>query len=257
MRSPLGRTVALLLTLALSPALAVAAPAGRVTHRALWRLDFFDDFRKGLRPNVWGAYSGEPGGDPGGWWSPSHVVVARGLLDLETYPDPQFGWRWVSGGVSSGPSLKQTYGKYQVRIRVDGGKGVAFAALLWPANNKWPPEIDFAESGGGTGARNQISAFFHHGAKDDQIGRTLRVDFTKWHVVGVEWLPGELIYTIDGRAWSVIKSRAVPAEPMEMDIQTQAGTCGNRWQPCPGNQTPTYVNAQIQWVKVYAYLGPR
>lgn len=255
MRSPLVRLAALLLTLALSPQLAGAAPARHIARAPLWRLDFFDDFSKGLRPNVWGAYSGEPGGDPGGLWSPSHAVVAHGLLNLETYPDPEFGWRWVSGGVSSGPSLRQTYGKYEVRMRIDRGRGVAFAALLWPASNKWPPEIDFAENGGGTGARSQISAFLHHGAKDDQVQRSLRVDFTKWHVVGVEWLPGELIYTIDGRAWSVIKSRAVPSVPMEMDIQTQAGTCGNPWMPCPNDETPTYVNAQIQWVKAYAYVG--
>lgn len=257
MLSRLSRLTALLATLALSPGIAAAVPSAHAPRRALWRLDFFDDFSKGVRPNVWGTYSGEPGGDPGGWWSPSHVVVTHGVLNLETYPDPQFGWRWVSGGISTGPSFAQTYGKYEVRIRVDGGRGVSFAALLWPADNKWPPEIDFAENGGATGARSQISAFLHHGAKSDQIQRSLRVDFTKWHVVGVEWLPGELIYTIDGRPWGIVKSPAVPAQPMEMDIQTQAGTCGNRWQPCPDDQTPTYVNAQVQWVKAYAYQGPR
>jgi hypothetical protein len=63
-------------------------------------------------------------------------------------------------------------------------------------------------------------------------------------LVGVDSLPGELRCAIDGRAWSVIKSCAVPAEAMEMDIQTQAGTCGD--PSCPDDQTSTYVNAQIQ-----------
>ena len=257
MRRPLAGAIALLVTLGPSTGLAAAQRSGHVSQRGLWRLDFFDNFREGLRPTVWGTYSGQPGGDPGGWWSPSHVVVSDGVLNLETYPDPQFGWRWVSGGISSGPGLKQTYGKYEVRVRVDPGLGVAFAALLWPADNTWPPEIDFAENGGSSGDRSQISAFIHHGANDDQIQRVLRVDLTKWHVIGIEWLPGEVVYTVDGRAWGIVKSRAVPNKPMELDLQTQAGTCGVPWQPCPNDNTPTYVNAQIQWVKAYAYLGPR
>jgi beta-glucanase (GH16 family) len=222
-----------------------------------WRRVFFDDFSRGLRPSKWGVYSGQPGGDPGGWWSPSHAVVAHGVLNLETYRDPQYGSRWVSGGVSSARALKQTYGKYEVRARVDRGKGVAFVALLWPTSEKWPPEIDFAETGGETSTRDHVSATLHYGSDDSQLERTYHVDLSRWHVYGVEWLPGQLIYTIDGRRWGVLRSRAVPAQPMEMDIQTQAGTCGDPAAPCPDGGTPAHVNAQISWVAAYAYQGAK
>lgn len=244
--------------IAMPVALATALPKQPVRPTAAdraseWRLVFFDDFRRGLRPSWWGRYSGQPGGDPGGWWAPSHVVARRGVLALESYRDRRFGGRWVSGGVSSAPALKQTYGKYELRLRIDRGRGIAFVALLWPSQGGWPPEIDFAENGGETSARDHLTATLHFGQDNSQIQRTVRADFTRWHVVGVEWTPGRLDYTIDRRVWAVIRTRAVPAQPMELDLQTQAGTCNDPSAPCPGPSTATRVDAQIDWVAAYAY----
>jgi beta-glucanase (GH16 family) len=217
-----------------------------------WRrvlVDRFDGSR--LNRSIWGAYTGQPGGDPGGWWDPSHVVVAGGLLHLETYPDARHGGRWVSGGVSSAPGLEQRYGKYLVRFRMDGGFGVAGVLLLWPQHGDWPPEIDFAETGGDSSGRATLTATLHHGRSDHTIARTVRGDFTAWHVLGVEWTPGRLGYTLDGRRWATVRSAHVPAQNMEMDMQTQAGTCGDRWAPCPDATTPARVVLQVDWVVAY------
>jgi beta-glucanase (GH16 family) len=229
-------------------ALALQFPSAGRWHRV-----FFDNFSHGLKASDWGRYSGQPGGDPGGWWDPSHVVVRDGILHLLTYRDPRFGNRWVSGGVSSAPALKQTYGKYEVRLRMGSGAGVAVAALLWPVANHWPPEIDFAEDGGATNARRQITATLHYGSDNSQIQRSIRRDFSRWHTLGVEWSPGKLVYTLDGRPWALISGPEVPAEPMELDIQTQAGMCGNASSPCPTARTPARVDVQIDWVAAYAY----
>ena len=191
---------------------------------------------------------------PGGYWAASHVAVSHGALVLASYRDPRHGGRWVSGGVSSGPALSQTYGKYEVRLRVDRGKGIAFVALLFPSGNGWPPEVDFAENGGESGARDHMTATLHYGADDSQIQHTLSgKDFTHWHVLGVEWTPGLLLYTIDGRRWAAVRSAAVPRQPMELDLQTQAGTCGDASAPCPDASTPSRVDAQVAWVAAYAY----
>src|SRR3954451_2929887 len=150
-----ARAVALVVVAAFA-ALAALGPAGSgdrssaATKRtpARWKQVFVDDFSQGLDTSRWLRYSGQPGGDPGGWWDPSHVTVANGVLNLETYRDTRFGGRWVSGGVSSSPALRQLYGKYVVRFRMDAGRGVLGVLLLWPSINIWPPEIDFAETGG-------------------------------------------------------------------------------------------------------------
>jgi beta-glucanase (GH16 family) len=250
-------TLALLAGIAGFAAFAAAQPAARSHRGSSWRRVFFDDFRHGLRPSAWEAYVGEPAGDPGGWWAPSHAVVRRGILRLETYRDRRYGGRWVSGGVSSAPALKQTYGKYEVRLRLQPGRGVAFIALLWPATNEWPPEIDFAEDD--VGSRRHLTATLHYGPRghaNPQIQRTVSADFTRWHVLGVEWTPGHLAYTLDGHVWAKVKSAGVPAQPMVLDLQAQTGTCGDTDAPCPDRTTPPRVNAEIDWVAAYAWRGP-
>jgi beta-glucanase (GH16 family) len=229
------------------------APAAASADKSPWRIAFYDNFSNGLDESKWGLYSGQPGGDPGGWWDPSHVVAGGGILHLKTYRDPNFGMRWVSGGVSSSYALKQTYGKYEVRFRVTAGYGVAVILLLWPSGDNWPPEIDFAENGGLTNDRRSMTASLHYGADNQQIQRTVRADFTKWHTMGVEWTPGKLVYTLDGRAWAGVVNPSVPSELMELDLQAQAGTCGDVWAPCPNETTPSLVDLQIDWVAAYAY----
>ncbi len=54
-----------------------------------WHQVLADDFTgTTLNTSNWGAYSGQPGGGPAGWWDPSHVVVKGGLLTLKGYKDP-------------------------------------------------------------------------------------------------------------------------------------------------------------------------
>jgi beta-glucanase (GH16 family) len=231
----------------------VRAASHQPPARGGWKRVFSDDFRHGLKGSRWGRYSGQPGGDPGGLWDPSHVVVRRGILNLRTYRDARHGDRWVSGGVSSAHALRQRYGRYLVRFRMDSGKGVAGVLLLWPSADHWPPEIDFAEDGGTGNRRDSMSATLHYGSANRQIQRTVRADFTHWHTMGVEWTPRRLVYTLDGRAWAALRSRHVPSERMELDIQTQAGTCGDRFAPCPERSTPRRVDMQVDWVKAYAY----
>ncbi|MEA2131240.1 MAG: hypothetical protein QOJ85_4131 [Solirubrobacteraceae bacterium] len=229
--------------------------AGTPTH---WQRVFVDDFTRGLDSSKWGRYSGQPGGDPGGWWAPSHVTVNQGVLHLETYRDQRHDGRWVSGGLSSSRGLKQTYGKYEVRFRMQRGKGVAGVLLLWPVRNVWPPEIDFAENSGQTnGGRSSMTATLHYGADNRQIQRTVHADFTRWHTMGVEWTPGRLVYTLDGRRWGTVRSPDVPDQPMEFDLQTQAGTCGDQHAPCPDSGTPSRVTMQVDRVVAYAYRPGR
>jgi beta-glucanase (GH16 family) len=255
------RLIASLVAVALSAALAsdsaraVGTPAGPAMPGRLpgWQrvlAEGFDGSR--LNRRVWTPYSGQPGGDPGGWWEPSHVTVGGGHLNLETFRDPRVSNRWVSGGVSSARGLEQRYGKYLVRFRMDAAKGVAGVLLLWPQAPHWPPEIDFAETGGERADRRDVSATLHYAPGDQTIARSVRGDFTKWHVMGVEWTPTRVVYTLDGRPWASVRSSHVPKERMELDVQAQAGTCGDAFAPCPDATTPAHVDLQVDWVVAYA-----
>jgi beta-glucanase (GH16 family) len=224
-------------------------PVGDV---AGWHQVLADDFTgSSLNTSIWHTYGGQPGGDPGGLWAGSHVSVANGDLVISGYRDSVFGGAWVTGGVSSSPGLKQTYGKYLVRMRMDSGVGISHIVLLWPADNSWPPEIDFSEDNGHNRSTNYGT--LHYGPTNTQIQNQVAVDMTQWHTFGVEWTPGKLVYTLDGQPWATTTNANVPAVPMVLDMQTQAWGCGdNSWEACPDSTTPSQVNMDVNWVAAYA-----
>jgi beta-glucanase (GH16 family) len=235
-----------------TPVDTLAMPVGDVPG---WREVFFDDFRgHELDYAKWRTYWGQPGGDSSGWFEPGHVTVSHGMMVISAYRDPHRADRWATGGVSSGPGLIQTYGKYLVRFRMDSGMGVSAALLLFPANNSWPPEIDFSENNGSDS--NITLATLHYGAMDSHIFSKLPVDMNQWHTLGVEWLPGSLTFTIDGRDWFHVAGSEVPSIPMVMDIQTQTWPCSGSWGRCPDASTPPDVRLDVHWVVAYAPAAP-
>lgn len=225
----------------------MAMPTGNLPG---WRQTLAENFSgTTLNRRNWYVYSGEPGSDPNGYWLPSHVYVGGGMLHLVTYQaDTPHGRLWASGGV--GGALAQTYGKYEVRMRADGGAGISVIALLWPADNQWPPEVDFTEDAPRTNARDLSTASLVYGlqgGKPLQVQKTLRhYNFTHWNTLGVVWTPGKLVYTIDGHTWATMVSPHVPDIPMTLDLQAQALT-----SPAPGPGTPARVDYEIDWVVAY------
>jgi beta-glucanase (GH16 family) len=217
-----------------------------------WRQVFADDFSgSSLDLTKWYSYEGEPGGDLGAWFDTSHVTVSGGDLVLSAYRDPADGGIWATGGVSSSPGLAQTYGKYLVRFRFDGGHGISHAILLMPADGSWPPEIDFSEDNGEE--RNIDYATLHYGSQNAQEQATVATNLTQWHTLGVEWTPGKLVYTLDRSEWGRMTGSSVPSIPMVLDIQTQSWACGiNEWEACPDASTPATVNLYVDWVVAYA-----
>jgi hypothetical protein len=221
-----------------------------------WRQIFVDDFNRDELGDKWGTYSGTPGGDPYSHWEPSHVEVRDSLLVLRGY---QEDGRWVTGGVSNFP-VTQTYGKWEVRVRVDQSDVTTYHLLLWPNSGEWPPEIDFLEDWGGD--RSQASAFLHWktpGGKD-KVQRTVKADFSTWQTVGVEWLPGEVKYTLNGEVWGSVSGPEVPSVPMWMALQAQAGGCEKKVDagsttPCPNVGEPENADVEIDWVVVYEPTG--
>ncbi len=222
-----------------------------------WHEVFSDDFTGNHLGWRWTAYRGRPGGDPGGFFDPTHVAVSGGELVISASHDPSdTAWdagpnTYVTGGISSSPSFAQTYGRYLVRLRMDAGRGIAHAILLWPQSNTWPPEIDFSEDNGA--ARRTDYATLHSGADNTQVQKRIAVNLTEWHTLGVKWTRGRLVYTLDGRTWATVTNANVPSVPMVLDIQTQGWACGtSTWEHCPDADTPAHVNLDVDWVVAYS-----
>lgn len=220
-----------------------AMPVGNLRG---WRQVLAEDFRSGRLPRGWDRYAGSPGGNPNGWWQQDHAAVRNG--DLHLLGDWQHG-TLVTGGVMA-TAWPSTYGKYEVRFKVSRAAGVPYAMLLWPVHGSWPEagEIDFAEDAGG--ARRGMTATLHYGPGNTQLQRQVRADFTQFQTVGVEWTPGRIVYTLNGRPWAVVGGAHVPAEPMRLALQLEAGH-GNQWSPAPSRATPRTVDMDIDWVVAY------
>jgi beta-glucanase (GH16 family) len=215
-----------------------------------WREVFADSFNGArLDPKHWHDYSGPAGGDPATLWAPSHVAVRDGLLVIGAYRDPDHAGRWVTGGVATLPALARAYGKYLVRFRLDAGIGVSHALLLWPADNHWPPDVNFSEDD--NGSHLWTRAALDYGPPEAQIWHDVTVDEIRWHTLGVEWTPDLLRFTIDGRVWWTIHGRRVPHQPMVLAMQMQTWPC-NSAVGCPTATTPRVVRMYVDWVVVYA-----
>ncbi|GAA1262284.1 hypothetical protein GCM10009677_12430 [Sphaerisporangium rubeum] len=156
-----------------------------------------------------------------------------------------YGGKDLSGGVAN--TLSQTYGRYEVRFRGEAGAGYSLVALLWAANDAdGYAEVNFAEVIDPT---RQTSGLFVHRGEAPQAQSLMRADFTKWHTVAVDWLPGRLTFWLDGRqVWDYTGS-LVPAQPMQLTLQNDV-VC-NEWSPCRNASTPKTVSMWVDWVRVF------
>jgi outer membrane protein OmpA-like peptidoglycan-associated protein len=201
---------------------------------------YVNNFTGTSLPAGWGVFTGMASGDPGSQWGSAHVVVANGMLSLNTWQDPAYGNNWVSGGLCQCESAK-TYGAYFVRSRVTG-PGPTVVELLWPTVG-WPPEIDFNETAGVT---NGTSATVIWGASGGQSQVQLNIDMTQWHTWGVIWTSTSVIYTVDGRVWgSFDVPSQIPHQPMTLHLQQQTWCTSNF--ACPTSPQST----QVDWVAEY------
>jgi beta-glucanase (GH16 family) len=208
------------------------------------------------KPWIWNEYWGSSSPNGSGCWDSSHLVESGGVLNIkgslptgsETAPCAT-GSQFVTAGLKLQPSsYAQTYGTFLVRFRMDQGQGVSLVVLLWPANNSWPPEVDFAEDNGAS-PRRINTATLHYGSNNTMVSKSVSVDMTTWHTIGVRWSDGRLAYILDGQIWATVTSSSVPSIPMVPAIQTQAWNCGvSTWEQCRNAFSPNIETMQIAWV---------
>jgi len=212
-----------------------------------WKQTFSDDFTGSKLSKKWVAYDGKPRGDDADMFASKEISVAHGMVTLG---ESQQGSIYNTGGMSNVPSFSQTYGKFEVRFRMDEGWGVPYAILLWPSNNKTTPEIDFAEDNGGD--RTMTSASLHP-TVGDLVHKETHGDYTTWHTAEVVWSPGKIVYSLDGVVWETMTGSEVPSTTkMSLAIQTEVHPCGLTWEECPNKTTPARVNLQVDWVAAYS-----
>jgi len=220
-------------SLALAAALLVATPASAQTWRQVWA-DAFDGTRLDL--SKW-----TPAEDCGGGGNnerqcytadPANVSVKDGVLRLTArrqattgLADPWSGSKatktldYSSGKVVTQGKFSLLYGRVEVRAKVPGGQGVWPAIWMMPetsAYGGWPRsgEIDILETvnlgapceacAGGRENRILGTIHFGDGARGHRQhgGQTaLPPSADGFHVYAVEWSPGQIVWSVDGRPY--------------------------------------------------------
>jgi hypothetical protein len=209
-----------------------SAPSG-------YKISVSDNFSgTSLDMQKWFAWSGQPGGDPSAWWSPSQDVVSGGMLQVTGTRVSQGGNpAWTNGGEITGgigSVHTQTYGEYEWCMKSPFAKSTTTAALLWPADNVWPPEVDLFENWGDP---RFYDVWLHYGSVDHKIQRLVAYEFAaKWTVYLALWRPGNVQVLEDGHRVVNITNSNVPHVPMRFDLQTlaltphaSAGTTDVKW----------------------------
>ena len=185
-----------------------------------WRQVLAEDFTSGRLPSRVGPLRRlRPGATRSAGGS---ATTSRSAARTCTWSaDWQHG-TFVTGGVMA-TAWPSTYGKYAVRFKVSRGRRAWPTRCCCGRRPAWPTagEIDFAEDGGGP--RHGMTATLHYGAGNTQLQRHVRADFTQFQTVGVEWTPGRIVYTLNGKPWATVVSPHVPRGPMRLAMQLEAG----------------------------------
>jgi beta-glucanase (GH16 family) len=192
-------------------------------------------------------------------WDNSQLSVSGGSLHIGM--EKQASGMWSVGGLSSTPNQwnpgnSLLYGKVEIAAKVSQevwGAGPCF--LLWPSSNDhWPPEVDILETPKGKGM------FTNHwqgpgGNNDDEYASHIfDLDYSQYHVYGLEWTPDRLTMTVDGKAVKTFTDH-IPHERMSVGLQGHVGTANDGWYGSPNGTGVNSVDIAVDYVRVYDWIG--
>ena len=159
------------------------------------------------------------------WWD-RNVTVGGGIATLKVVPGNLCDG-YSAAGMCACPVATQAYGKFEVRMKATvGNSKITF--LMWGAAD-WPPEIDFAEfpiDGEGL-LRQRYNQTLHYSSQNQMIHDYNEADMTSWHTVGLQWSPGLISYTLDGKVTDTVTEH-VPTVKMWLGLQTDEYFCCGR-----------------------------
>ena len=156
------------------------------------------------------AYRGRGGKSLGELGITLHELTEEGTLKLYGRPTPpnlvdQFEMPYLGGMISGEAMHAQTYGYWEVRLRLNSlSVGHHWALWLIPSDHSWPPEIDMLEAVG-SNPENQSDAehfFFNSILTDPNNDSYTRVvpprGLDAWYTIGFLWTETEMRWFLDG-----------------------------------------------------------
>lgn len=165
---------------------------------------------------------------------------------------------YLSGMITSYDAFKFTYGYTETRAKFTHGRG--YWPAFWLLNAYYvdaKPEIDIMEFIGHN--QDVIYHTYHYFDSEGNLRSTESfpvpgIDFTSdFHTFGVEWMPGTIIFYVDGIETHRIVDSNVSQQEMYV-IANQA--VGGWWAGPPDATTPFPGKYVIDYIRVYQRTTP-
>jgi len=229
-------------------------------HAGIWHTSYGRDIQRGTRqrtlpdngelqlyvdPDVTDASGHSLGLSP--------FSLDNGTVGIVARPTPPElmrelgGYRYISGVITTQPVFSQTYGYFEMRAELPGGKGLWPAFWLLPADGSWPPEIDVMESIGDPG---QVFMTPHSGVSHPN-GIERHISPSGFHTFAVSWDPQQLVFYIDGRE----QDRQATPPDMHKPMYLLANLAvGGNWPGAPNARTHFPAIMRIDYIRAYRFV---
>ena len=263
--------------LAFITAMLLPSLSGLCQERGNWVLVWEDDFTGSILDTTkWNVLMREHSKhNELQYYVPDEVYIEDGMLRLRSRVRKYGPMEYTSGRLDTKDKFAPVYGRFEIRARLPGGKGLWPAYWLYPQNRNWPmeymmleavangkessipeerpwySEIDIMEFLGHE--RDIVYGTLHYytfdGQKKTSSGKVSGIaDYSAgFHVYALEWEPDSMRWYIDGKLFhSTVLG--IPHTPHYLIINT---AIGGAW---PGNPDSTTVFPQyhdIDYVRVF------
>lgn len=235
--------------------------------RTHWTQVLFDDFDSVLDASKWTA-ADETTGELS-YYRPGNVDVTGGNLVLTAKSEIFGGKSYTSGKITSMGKVSWTYGAFEARIKLVGGKGIHPSMWMLPVSTTkygaWPAsgELDILELAGNHPTQTMCGIHFGSFSGSYNAANTAAdiyeagVDLTAaYHVYRCEWTPFAFYWYLDGVLTSIQTRWTVAGysqpSPYDMPFYLMFTLTVTNTNGGPPDGTVTFpLSMLVDWVKVY------
>jgi len=246
-----------------------------------WKLVWQDEFNgKRLDTSKWNILLREQSKhNELQYYLPDEVYVENGMLHLRSRVRSYGSMKYTSGRLDTRGKFAPIYGRFEIRAKLPGGKGLWPAHWLYPQNRNWQmeylmsqavaegkerlipeerpwySEIDIMEYLGHE--PNILYGTLHYstfdGQKKSSSGKWIgEVDYSKaFHIYALEWEPDSIRWYIDGHLMHATTA-GIPHTPHYLILNTAVG---GAWPGNPDSTTTFPQYHDIDYVRVYQKAG--
>jgi beta-glucanase (GH16 family) len=184
--------------------------------------------------------------------------VKNGILDVAASRAPAgsnpYHLPFISGLLTTLKSFGQTYGYFEISVKLPAGKGLWPAFWMLPLDRDYYAELDIFEVLGD--APGTLYATTHHRLHgNDWLTNLQKLQVadtsTEFHTYGADWEPETTTFHMDGKVIATAPTPPTMNKPMYILANLAVGGVGS-WPGEPDQHTKFPAIMQIDYIRAFA-----